>query len=38
MITSAKSPAAAAGTSAESVGTRLRSEFCVEMIALNMEL
>jgi hypothetical protein len=38
MTTSAKRPAAAAGTSAERVGTKLRSEFCVEMIALNMEL
>ena len=38
MTTSANRPAAAAGTSAERVSTKLRSEFCVEMIALNMEL
>lgn len=34
--TSASRPEAAAGTSAESVGTRLRSEFRVEMIALSI--
>jgi hypothetical protein len=37
-MTSVSKPLADAGTSAESVGTRLRSEFRVAMIALSMEL
>src|SRR5215468_6477872 len=38
MTTSASSPVAAAGTSADRVGTSVRSDSWVEMIALSMEL